>query len=501
MEDFVVGIDSSTTATKCVAWTKDGTVLAEGRAPVALDNPAPGRYEQNPTDWWSSLVAASKDLARHVDLSRTLAVSISNQRETIAFLDEAKVPVRPAIVWLDERCRDYVDAFAGRVGDDTIHRISGKHKDITPIVYRLAWMRECEPDNWKNVAYFTDVHAYLSFCLSGHLTTSWASADPVGCWDIVNKKWSSVILSELDLTEDRFPKAVMPGTLISEISSDAGAQTGIPPGVPVFAGGGDGQCAGLGVGVVRLGSAYINLGTAVVSGFYTAEYRWNNAWRTMTSMTGEGYIAESCLRSGTFLLNWLMDEIFREQSFADLEKAARLLPPGSENLLLLPYWSGVMNPHWDSSASGAVIGLTGGHRREHLYRAVMEGIAFEHALAANAMESQGGGSDEYCVVGGGSGSDLWCQIIADVTDKPVLRAGTAEASALGAGMIAAAGCGLYDNIVAAVDGMKGGVEARFEPDEASAKRYRDILSVYADVYSHTRTLSSRLQAANQRQNA
>ena len=488
--DCVLGVDSSTTAAKVVAWNGRGENLGEGRCAIALASPARGRYEQDPCDWWRALVAAVADLGTRFDLNRVAALSISNQRETVAFLSAAGEPVAPAIVWLDERCRSEVDSFAARIGADEIHRITGKHKDLTPVVYRLAWMRAHAPQICRQVEMISDVQGFLVHRLTGAFRTSWASADPMGCWEIVGKKWSAQILAALDWDDSFFPVALAPGASLGFLTAQAAAQTGLPTGTEIIAGGGDGQCAGFAVGASRPGAAYVNIGTAAVCGAHQREYAYGRAWRTMTSMSGEGYIMESCLRSGTFLLNWLVRDIFGlagdAEDFAALEQEAAALPPGAAGLRVSPYWSGVMNPHWDPDARGAIFGLTGGHGRAHLYRAAIEAIALDQAHCLRAIGRETGApAKRYYAVGGGARSDLWCQIFADCLDAPILRLDTIEASALGAGMSAAAGAGLHDSIAAAATAMRGKTQAEFAPGE-NAPAYAEMLPAYEKLYPASR---------------
>ena len=497
MADLALGIDSSTTAVKCVAWDRNGKAVAEGRADIPLQNPAPARYEQDPKDWWSSLLVALAELGGRIDLARVAGMSISNQRETVCFLDEDGEPVRPAILWLDERCKDQVDSFSAEIGESEIHRITGKHKDTTPVVYSLAWMRDEEPANLAATSCFADVHGYLSMRMCGRPLTSWASADPFGCWDIERKRWSDEVLGPLTLTSDRFAQASKPGESLGALEGRAAQETGLPEGTPLFAGGGDGQCAGLGAAATSPNAAYLNLGTAVVSGAYSRKYRWGKAWRTLTALN-DGYILENCLRSGTFLLNWLVNEIFglSGDAFAELDAKAGLLEPGAGGLLLLPYWSGVMNPHWNARARGMIVGLEDGTRREHLYRGVLEGIAMELALSTSILEEETGERiDSYYAVGGGAQSDLWCGIVASASGRKVCRLDTVEASALGAGMCAASGLGWYGSTLEAAEGMGGEVAKVFEPSDGDSKAYGRLLDVYKDMYPQTEALAERLRDA------
>jgi xylulokinase len=160
-KDVVIGIDSSTTATKAIAWKGDGGIAGVGRSPIPLASPANGRYAQNPEDWWSSACHALGDLLQQVAPERVAAVAISNERETFAPLGPQGDPVRPAIVWLDQRCDQEVAWLAGRVGQDEIHRISGKPPDMAPVAYRIAWMLRWETELFRATAMFADVHSYL----------------------------------------------------------------------------------------------------------------------------------------------------------------------------------------------------------------------------------------------------------------------------------------------------------------------------------------------------
>jgi xylulokinase len=173
--DLVIGIDCSTTTTKAIAWDAAGKNVAEGRSPVPLCSPQANYYEQNPGDWWHSTVLVLQKLTDQIDKEQIAALAIANQRETFVALDNDDEPLRPAIIWLDERCKGHVDKFAGIIGEDRIHQITGKPKDYAPVVYRLAWMKEHESDLYRQVSKFCDVHSYLVRHLTGFFKTSWGS--------------------------------------------------------------------------------------------------------------------------------------------------------------------------------------------------------------------------------------------------------------------------------------------------------------------------------------
>jgi sugar (pentulose or hexulose) kinase len=497
-KDLVIGLDSSTTATKAIAWKRDGSLAGAGRGPIPLASPGHDRYEQNPEDWWSAATQALRELFRHVAPERVASLAISNQRETFVPLDPTGHAVRPAIVWLDQRCGEEVPWLTGKVGRDRIHQISGKPPDMAPVAYRIAWMLRNEPELFRATAMFADVHCYLVWRLTGAFRTSWASADPLGLFDMEKKVWSQEVLEALELRAEQLPELAAPTSVIGAVSAAAAADTGLAPGTPIVAGGGDGQAAGLGVNALTPWRAYLNLGTAVVSGTYSAEYRTGTAWRTMGSCSGEGYYYETSLRAGTFLIDWFARHVCQAPEgdtgiYSKLEAEAANVPIGSNGLLAVPYWGAVMTPYWDPQARGCFVGLKESHRLGYMYRSLLEGIALEQALVTGMIEEQTGVRvREFIAIGGGASSDLWCQIVADASGKTVRRSRTVEASSLGAAVCAAVGAGWFTAAAEAAESMSGEITRETEPVPAHGARYGDLLDIYRGIYPQLRETFARL---------
>ena len=495
---LVIGIDASTQSVKAIAWDRSGHAVAEGRAPVPILQDGHEHFEQEPEEWWRASVAALRGLAAQVDPARFDGLAISNQRETMAFLDQEARSVRPAILWLDGRTRAEVNELSNTVGAETIHRISGRPPDVTPGLYRIMWMRRHQPEAFARTACFADVQCALVQRLAGGpFRTSWSSADPNGLFDLVAKRWSPILLEAVGITEDRLPAVFRPGAEIGRVNKAAAAATGLKAGLPIFAGGGDGQCAGLGTGCTRPERAYVNLGTAVVSGIWSANYHHDKAWRTEVAAHGDGYILENCLRSGAYLVDWFVNRFIAGRSadetmFRELEERAQTLPIGSDGVIVQPYWSGCMDPYWDTRARGVIAGLGSGHTPVHVYRAIIEGITLDLVMGTQASEAASGQTvDHYLAIGGGAKNRLWRQMLADASGKQVHVSDTVEASALGAGMIAAAGAGWYPSIAAAAQAMTGAVH-KVLPAPANRARYGELLDIYRDLYAANARINQRL---------
>jgi len=497
--DLVIAVDSSTTASKAVIWDRQGQAIAEGRASFALLNPRPGWYEQHAEDWWQATAQALRVATAQIDPQRLGAICITHQRETFVPVDERCRPIRDAILWLDERSLAQVAAIDVRFGAQRIHQITGKPVAMTPSLYKILWLQEHEPEILRRAHKILDVHAFLIWQLTGAWKTSWACADPMGLVDMRSFTWSDELLQALDLDPAQYVELAPPGAVIGQITDAAAGATGLPAGLPVVAGAGDGQSAGLGANVTRSGQAYLNLGTAVVSGAHADGYSADLAFRTLGSPIAGAYTLETLIRGGTFTIGWFADRFAHElqggsTSIEDqLEAAASTVPPGALGLLAVPYWNGVATPYWDGSASGITVGWTGSHGREHFYRALLEGIAFEQRLSTEGIErATGQPIAQYIALGGGSRSTLWCQIVADISGRRVTRAGSAEATCLGAAVLAAVAAGWYDDARSAAAAMTSSGET-FEPQPATQQIYdRLYREVYLSLYPALRASLRRL---------
>ena len=476
-EEFVIGLDSSTQSTKAVAWSKSGTCLGEGRADIPMAQPAEGHFEQDPEDWWLAACAALKALGQDVDLSQARGLAVSNQRETIGFLDSKGAPLRPAIVWLDERAKSSVSTFSKALGADFLHQTTGKPPDITPAVYRLHWLQKHSPEILASTAKIVDVHSFLAHQFTGNMVSSWTSADPMGVFDISTKAWSDDLIAALQMHQSQFVRTIAPGSKIGQIHAAASQATGLPADMPMIAAGGDGQCAGLGANAMRQGTVYLNLGTAIITGAWSAEPRISKDWRTMISPTGTGYFLEGILRAGTFFIDWFIKRFaggdLSAEHFSSLEKQAQDIPVGSDGIVVCPYLSGCMNPHWDLNARATFSGLQPDHGVAHLYRAVLEALTGEIARCIEAMQIANIKITEIVAVGGGANSPLWRKMISDASGIPVTISASHEASSLGAGITAAMGIGWYQDFATAAAAMCSAKQT-LQPDETDRALWQTL---------------------------
>jgi sugar (pentulose or hexulose) kinase len=483
MGDSVLGIDCSSTAAKVVAWDRSGKAAGESRAPLEQLRLRPLHSEQRAEDWWEATQAAITSLLKVVDADRIAGICITHQRESFVPVDEDNHALRNAILWDDARSLSQLDELGERFGHDELHRRTGRGPSVAQASSKLLWLVQHEPEVVARTHRFMDVHGFLVQRLTGMFTTSLASADSFGLTDIEQEAWADDLIAAIGLRPEQFCDTVKPGEVIGEVTAEAGRATGLLAGIPVVAGLGDGQAACLGAGVTSLDRAYLNLGTAVTGGPIGRTYVTDPSCRTLYGGAPNTFLFENVLRGGLATMRWFMrhfgDSLDEQADFDRYEAAAREIGPGSGGLLLVPYWNHVTSPYWDPSASGIVVGWHHGHRREHLFRAIEEGIAYEHRLAMEGIQAATGERiREYVILGGGSHSDLWCQIMADVLGTTVTRAHTAEATNLGAGILCASGVGWYPSVEEATAAMTDVAES-FQPEDRARVLYDNL---FAQVY-------------------
>ena len=498
--DYVVGVDCSTTAAKAVVWNSSGDSLSEARKSFDLSQPRAGWGEQNAEDWWAATASAIQRAVQTVDVSRIAALCITHQRESFVCLGASGQPLRPAMLWVDTRATAEVEEH----GTPEVHRITGKPPNPTPAWYKLLWLAANEPETVERLGKVADVGAFLVHRLTGEWRTSWASADPLGLVDMDTFDYSDTLLEAVGIDRSQLPELCAPGSIVGTIGSEVAGATGLPAGLDVVAGVGDGQSAQLGTGITAPGRAYLNLGSGIVSGTFSDHYSFAAEYRTLSAAVPGAYTLETFMGGGTLNLNWFVEKFSGVDTRAlglsltpeqVLETAAAQLPPGADGLLALPYWTGALTPYWDHNARGALLGLTGRHGKSHVYRALLEGVAFEQRLLTSGQEAAlGVPVEEVIALGGGSRSPVWCQIIADVMRRSVTVVREPESTCLGSGMLAAAAVGIHDSVREAAEQMSG-TSTSYEPDPVRAAVYDGLYDVYKDIYPANRDLFARLAQA------
>ena len=482
---LVLGIDSSTTATKAILIDESGAVRGIGVAEYAFAVPRPLWSEQDPGLWWDGTVAAVRSVLASTGVTGADidAIGLTGQMHGAVLLDEAGDVLRPAILWNDQRTSAECDAIRRSVGPERLVSITGNDALTGFTAPKLVWVREHEPDAWRRIAHVLLPKDYVRLRLTGEYAVDKADGAGTLLFDLAARDWSAEILSALEIDPAWMPRTWEGPEITGSITAEAAAATGLRPGTPVVAGGGDQAANAVGVGAVVPGVVALSLGTSGVVFATTDAPLFEERGRVHAfchAVPGRWHMM-SVMLSAAGSLRWFRDALAPGVEFADLAATAAEVPAGSDGLWFLPYLSGERSPYPDPFARGAFVGLTLAHDRRHLTRAVLEGVAFGLRDGLDLMVGAGMPAPaQIRASGGGTASGLWRQILADVLGAEIATVNTVEGAAYGAGLLAAVGAGWYPSVEAAAASLVTATPAASPGPDSAA--YAEAHAVYRDLY-------------------
>jgi len=481
----VLGIDASTTATKAVLIAESGAVRGIGVSEYGFSVPRPLWSEQEPRLWWDGAVTAIRSVLDSTGVAGedVAAIGLTGQMHGAVLLDRAGSVLRPAILWNDQRTGAECDAIRRAVGPERLISITGNDALTGFTAPKLVWVRDHEPDVWRRIAHVLLPKDYVRLRLTGEYALDKADGAGTLLFDLAARDWSAEVLAALEIDPAWMPPTWEGPEVTGLVTGEAAAATGLRPGTPVVAGGGDQAANAVGVGAVAAGTVALSLGTSGVVFATTNRPLFEPRGRVHAfchAVPGRWHMM-SVMLSAAGSLRWFRDALAPGMEFADLVASAAEVPPGSDGLWFLPYLTGERSPHADPLARGAFVGLTLAHDRRHLTRAVLEGVAFGLRDGLDLMIGAGmPAPDQIRASGGGTASPLWRQILADVLGAEIATVNTSEGAAYGAGLLAAVGAAWYPSVEAACDALVSATPTAAPGPDAA--RYAEAHAVYRDLY-------------------
>ncbi|HEV7810880.1 MAG TPA: xylulokinase [Candidatus Limnocylindrales bacterium] len=482
---FVLGIDVSTTATKAVLVGDDGRVRGTGVAEYAFDVPRPLWSEQDPALWWDGAVAAIRSVlaSTGVPPEQVAAVGLTGQMHGLTLLDDEDRVLRPAILWNDQRTAAECDGIREAVGPERLIAITGNDALTGFTAPKLVWVRDHEPDIWSRIAHVLLPKDFVRLHLTGDHAVDVADGAGTLLFDLAARTWSPEVLAALGIADTWLPEVFEGPSVTGTITADAAVATGLLAGTPVVAGGGDQAANAVGVGAVRPGETALSLGTSGVVFAPTDRPIVERLGRVhaFCHAAPDRWHLMSVMLSAAGSLRWFRDTLAPGVPFGDLVDEASTVPAGSDGLLFLPYLSGERSPHPDPLARGAFVGLTLRHERAHLTRAVLEGVAFGLRDGLDLMVAAGMPVPARIrASGGGTGSALWRQILADVLAAEIATVETTEGAAYGAAALASVGGGWFPDVDAVTDAWVATTVVAEPGSQVAA--YREWHAAYRALY-------------------
>lgn len=467
-----LGLDLGTSGVKAVALDAAGRVVAEAGEGYGLLTPRPGWTEQRPEDWLAGTRAALQALcARLAGLNAVpVALGLSGQMHGLVPLDAHGEVLRPALLWNDQRTGAQVEATERRIGRAELVARTGNRAVTGFQLPKLLWMRDEEPGLFVRLRHALLPKDWLGYVLTGVLATEPSDASGVGALNLTRGAWDTDILGALGLSAGLFPPLRRSVDVTGRLRADWAAQTGLPAGLPVVAGGGDNAAAGIALGLTserpEVGS--LSLGT---SGVIFAPLTWptpDPQGRVhLFAHADGGYHLLGVTLSAAGSLEWLHARLAPEVPLGTLLDEAAAVPPGAEGVSFLPYLSGERSPLMNPQARAAFTGLSLAHGRGHLVRAVLEGSVAALADAYAVMRALAPLST-LLSTGGGARSELWLGLASGALGLPVQPAGARPGAAHGAAILAMPAAGLHPDLQAAMDATRPAALAPVPPQDMAA---------------------------------
>jgi xylulokinase len=482
-----LGIDVSTTGAKALLIDEKGTVVASATTPVPLFTPRPLWSEQDPRDWWSgTAVSVRRALADAGASGGDVArVGLTGQMHGLVLLDASHEVLRPAILWNDQRTGAQCDEIRARMGGRAaLVRTTGNDALTGFTAPKILWVREHEPEVYAKARLILLPKDYVRLRLTGVAAMDKADGSGTLLFDLAARGWSTDVLSTLDIPAEWLPRTFEGPEATGAVTRGAAAETGLREGTPVVAGGGDQAAGAVGAGAVRPGVVALTLGTSGVVFATTDQPLVEPEGRLHAfchAVPGKWHFMGVTL-SAAGSLQWYRDTLAASEGFDALVGEAAQAPAGSEGLVFTPYLSGERTPYPDPLARGAFVGLTLRHRRAHLTRSVLEGVAFSIRDCFALLKAAGlGDARQVRVAGGGAKSALWRRICASALGVELVTVNSTEGAAYGAALLAGVGAGAWSSVEAAADAAIA-VTGRDEPDPAWAKAYDALYPRYRELY-------------------
>jgi xylulokinase len=490
--DCVIGLDIGTTSTLGALIAPPGGILAVAERPTTLSSPHPGWAEEDPEQWWDNTRTILRELtaAASAQSLRLQGICVTGMVPALVLLDEAGRLIRPSIQQSDGRAAAEVAELAAEVEEGAFLRRTGNGINQQLIATKLRWLERHEPRAFARIRTVFGSFDYINWRLTGRRGVERNWALEAGLIDLADNQIHDDLAALTHVAREAFPPAHDAHALFGAVSADAAPETGLPEGLPVFGGAADHIASALAAGLVNPGDVLLKFGGAgdivVASDVARPDWRLFLDYHLVPGL----YAPNGCMAASGSALNWLAEtlrlEATGESRHIAFDRLAADVPPGSDGVLCLPYFLGEKTPVQDPLARGAFIGLSLSHGPAHLWRALLEAVAFAFRHHVEVLAEIGYAPRRFLASDGGSRSRVWMQIVADVLQAPVTLIDNAHGSAIGAGFLAMVAANLGVNWSDA--GRLARLGGTISPNAANAAAYDSGYREYRALYEALRPI-------------
>jgi len=503
---YLMGVDFGTGSVRVGIFDSEGTAVAFHVVEYETRHPRPGWAEQDPDEWWSCVVASSREAMEKSGLSpeEIVGISVDATASTVLAIDEKDRHIRSAIMWMDVRAADQARRL-GETGDPALKYNGYGAVSAEWMPPKALWLKENELEAFNNARHICDCGDWLVHRLTGTWAASINVASTKWYYDRNEGGYPETLYSAVGLEDvlDKLPQDMLElGSVAGELRRKAAEEMGLEAGTPVAQGGVDAFVGALGLGVVEPARLALITGSShVMIGQAARPLHGQGIFGAFTDALIPGqYTVEGGQVSTGSVVAWFKNR-FASIAVAEakrrdvdpyevLNEMAREVPLGSDGLVVLDYFQGNRTPYTDPLARGMMWGLSLSHSPGHIFRAIMEGICYGTEHVFRTMREHGFKPTETVVAGGPTKSELWMQMHADVSNVPISLTREGESAVLGSAMLAAVGAGVYPDIQTAAQNMVHTLRT-IEPDPERHEAYSFYVDRYIETYPQMRELMHR----------
>ena len=475
MKRYLIGIDVGTTGTKSMLFSDTGTVVAHAYRGYSLSNPNVGESEQDALDWWSAIVETVREITAGREISdKVAAISLSTQGGTFVPVDKAANPLRPAIVWNDNRFKEESEKFVREVGERaTLYRKTGWKLGNWGPLLGIRYIKDKKPEIFAQSDKFLSVAGFVSLKMTGRAAVDYSNAGIDLLLDLNGKCYDKELLSFAGIREERLAELVGSGEVVGNLTKEAAAELGLSENTLLVSGALDQYAVALGAGSVNPGDILIGSGTCWVVTASGSEPDFDSGLAQSISAVSGLWGTLRSLSSGGVCLDWLRKEILAGESYAAIDLEVERVRAAEEGLFFYPF-SGTHGG--GSFTKASFVGMDLSHNRFHLSRAVMEGVVFQILWFMEGFKTKPR-SEGLILAGGATKSRVWTQILADASGLPIRIPVISDLASVGAAILAGVGAKIYSSAEEGYKKIKI-PEKVVLPRPEMTERYKPLISEY-----------------------
>lgn len=488
-----IGIDLGTSAVKLLLVDSGGAILNEVSKEYPVYYPHSGWSEQNPENWKNAVVIGIKELTKSFDKSEIAGIGCGGQMHGLVALDKNDNVIRPAILWNDGRTEKEVEYLNNEIGKDVLSDCTANIAFAGFTAPKLLWIKNNEPENFKKIEKIMLPKDYINYILTGVHSCDYSDASGMLLLDVKNKCWSDRMLDICCISKKQMPKLFESYEIIGTVKKDIAESLGLDENVRVVAGAGDNAAAAIGTGTVGDGKCNISLGTSGTVFISSIKFGVdpNNALHSFAHADGN-YHLMGCMLSAASCNKWFMENILKSNNYNSLQSEITDDKLGKNGIFFLPYLMGERSPINDTNARGAFIGMSMDNNAADMLQAVLEGVAFAIRDSFEVAKSLGIRIECSNICGGGAKSTLWKKIMSNVLGIPLNILKTEQGPGYGGAILAAVGCGEFDNVEAACEKLVE-VSDTVYPDEKLSALYEKKYENFKKIYPALRNVFSEIR--------